>query len=282
LRFAGWIFALLLAAIAPEILPAQDYLNCGFVPGWQQAGANRSYTSDNLYEYKDGGAEGYLIFGFERMRGVDCQSGPTTLSIDVSSMADADSAYGLFAANRDPNQPIAKLGMGGQILPQSLIFAKGKYFIEMVETDGSTDKDQSAALLAFAAKMVQLLEGRGTPPEILEWFPAENLASVRLVPESVLGLRALKRGYVAKYKQGQAFIVPEDSPDAAAAVMKELRGRFAPVAPAQVADEAFQAKVQYLDGICIFRKGRYVAGIANMTDAQSAATEGANLAERIR
>ena len=31
--------------------------------------------------------------------------------------------------------------------------------------------------------------------------------SLKLVPESVLGLKILKRGYVAKYKQGQAFIV---------------------------------------------------------------------------
>lgn len=153
--------------------------------------------------------------------------------------------------------------------------------MEIIETDGSADKDQSAALLAFAAKMVQLLEGRDMPPEIVQWFPADNLASVRLVPESVLGLRLLKRGFVAEYKQGQAFIVPEDSEEAAAGVMKELRERFAPVAAAQVGDEAFQAKVEYLDGICIFRKGRTIAGIANMNDAQAAVSEAVKLAGRI-
>jgi hypothetical protein len=61
---------------------------------------------------------------------------------------------------------------------------------------------------------------------------------------------------VAKYKQGQAFIVLEDSPESAAAVLKELRARFDGAADAKVGDEAFQDKAQYLDGICIFRKGR--------------------------
>ena len=46
------------------------------------------------------------------------------------------------------------------------------------------------------------------------------------MPESVLGIRILKRGYVAQYDFGKAFVVPEDSPEAAAAVMQKLRARF--------------------------------------------------------
>jgi hypothetical protein len=134
---------------------------------------------------------------------------------------------------------------------------------------------------AFAAGMQKRLEGRESPPEALEWFPKENLDSVRLVPESVLGLRLLKRGYVAKYKQGQAFAVQEASPESAAEVMKKLRERFAGAIPVQVGDEGFQAKAPYLEGICIFRKGRFLAGYANLTEAQQAASMAAKLAARI-
>lgn len=241
----------------------------------------RQYTPDNLYDYKDGGAEGYLIFSFARMQGIDCKSGDITLAIDVSDMTDADSAYGMFAANRDPNQPIAKIGMGGQLLSQSLLFAKGKYFVEIIETDGDPDSNQTATLQAFAAKMTPFLEGRDTPPDTLQQFPSENLISVRLVPESVLGLKILKRGYVAKYAQGQAFIVQEVSPESAAAVMKKLRERFDGASPMQIGDEAFEAKAPYLDAICIFRKGRVIAGYANLPDAQQAAVKAARLATQI-
>jgi hypothetical protein len=260
---------------------AQAYLDCHFVPGWEQSGAKRQYTADNLFDYRDGAAEGYLIFSFARMQGIDCQSGSTTLAIDVSDMTDADSAYGMFSSNRDPNQPIAKIGMGGQLLAQSLLFAKGKYFVEIVQTDGSPTADQTATLQAFAGKMVQLLEGRDTPPEILQWFPSENQISVRLVPESVLGLRILKHGYVAKYKDGQAFIVLEDTPESAAGVMNKLRARYPGSSPAQIADEAFQAQVPYLNGLCIFRKGRYIAGYTNLSDSAVAASKAGALLERI-
>ena len=276
---------LLLAAcvllLATPSVRAQTYLNCNFEPGFEQSGPKRDYTPDNLFEYRDGAAEGYLIFSFSRMQGIDCKSGSTILSIDVSDMSDADSAYGMFAANRDPRQPIQKIGMGAQVLPQSLLFAKGKYFVEIIETDGSTDSNQTTALEAFAAKIEPLLEGRTTPPEELAWFVPENQESAKLVPESVLGLKILKRGYVAKYNQGQAFIVVEQSPESAAEIMQKLRDRFGGAIPATIADEAFQVKAPYLEGVCVFRKGRILGGYTNLSSAAEAAAQAAKLLERI-
>jgi hypothetical protein len=258
-----------------------NYLNCGLVPGWEQSGPKRDYTPDNLFDYRDGAAEGYLIYSFARMRGMDCRAGGTTLAIDVSDMTDADSAYGMFSANRDPNEPIAKIGMGAQVLPQSVLFAKGRYFVEIVQTDGDPNANHAEALKAFAAKMEPLLEGRDPPPEALKWFPPENQVSVKLVPESVLGLKVLKRGYVAQYDQGQAFVVQEESPEAAAEVMTKLRARWEGTAPAQMGDEAFQVKAPYLDGVGVLRTGRYIGGYTNLPAADAAAAQAAGVLSRI-
>ncbi len=275
MRARGLLVAILFFA---GMAHAQNSLSCQFVPGWEQSGPNRQYVADSLYEYMDGNAEGYLIYGFERMQGITCKSGGNTLVIDVSEMSDSDMAYGMFAANRDPKMPITKIGMGGQVQQRRASFAKGKYYVEIsAEPEG----DHTADLQAFASKIQERLDGRDTPPEAIDWFPKEDLGSIRLVPESVLGLRQLKRGYVAKYQQGQAFIVLETSPESAAEVMKKLRARFDGASPAQVGDEAFQLKAQYLDGICVFRKGRYLGGYANQPDAAEAASRAAKLAARI-
>jgi hypothetical protein len=262
-------------------LHAQAYLDCHLVPGYEQSGPTRQYTPDDLFDYRDGAAEGYLIYSFTRMQGIDCKSGSTILSIDVSDMTDADSAYGMFSANRDARQPIAKIGMGAQLMPQSLLFAKGRFFVEIIETDGSTDSNQSQALQAFAAKIESLLEGRSTPPQELAWFPPENQEFARLVPESVLGLKILKRGYVAKYATGQAFIVAEQSPESAAEVMNKLRARFDGFDAAQLGDEAFQVQAPYLDGVCIFRKGKVIAGYTNLPGSAEAAAQAPKLLARI-
>ena len=273
-------------ALAPFLLMAgmahaQEYLSCQLAPGWTQTEAIHPYTAENLYDYKDGGAEGYLIYGFAGMRSLNCKSGENTLTIDVSDMNDADAAYGLFATNRDPRVPIAKIGMGGQVQAQSATFAKGKYYVEIVVNAADPNSDHTAELTALVNKMAQRMEGRVTPPEALAWFPTEDQSSTGLVPESVLGLKELKRGYVAKYKQGQAFIVVEETPASAAAVLKVLRQKYEGASDAKVGDEAFQAKAPYLDGICIFRKGRTLGGYANLSTAQEAAAQAVKLAARI-
>ena len=278
MKAAGWLLAVVFAA---GMARAQNALDCHFAPGWEASGPVRQYAADNLYDYKDGAADGYLSYGFAQMRSLDCKSGGDTLTIDISEMNDADAAYGLFTANRDPKLPIAPIGMGGQIQPQSASFAKGRYYVEIAEVAAIPEADHTAVMQAFVAKMQERLEGRESAPEALEWFPTENLATVRLVPESVLGLRLLKRGYVAKYKQGQAFVVLETTPDSAAGVLKQLRERFDGATSVKVGDEAFQAKAPYLEGICVFRKGRYLAGYANLAEAGEAASLAAKLAVRI-
>ena len=65
---------------------AQEYLNCKMVAGWEQSGTKREYTADTLYEYMDGNAESYLLYGFVRMQGITCLSGQKKFVIDVSDM----------------------------------------------------------------------------------------------------------------------------------------------------------------------------------------------------
>jgi len=264
-------------AVAP-VARALDVADCHLVAGWEQRGARRHYTPDNLFEYLNGSAEGYILYGLVQMQGVTCRSKRGSTTIDVFEMNDADSAYGVFTANLDPQMPIEKLGMGGQVLPRRALFCKGKYYVELA---ASPEKGGATALRAFAAEAEKRITGRSTPPAALSWFPTAKLASVRLIPESVLGLRLLKRGFVAHYEQGQAFVVMEESKGSAAAVLGQLRQRFAEGVPAHVADEAFQADDQYLGGLCMFRKGRYIGGFANMPDAQAATAQAATLAAHI-
>jgi hypothetical protein len=276
LRFA--FLLLVCASVIAPLAPAAEVADCSLVPGWRQEGPLRHFTADNLYEYMNGNSESYLAYGFTQMQGVTCKSGENTLVIDISEMVDADAAYGIFSGNRDPGHPIEKIGMGGQVLPRRGTFSKGNYYVEISATP---DIDHTSALTAFVGAMEKLLAGRNTPPDALAWFQPEKLVSARLIPESVLGVRVLKRGYVAQYDQGKAFLVLETSPQSAAAVMTKLRQRYPTAQPAQVGDEALQLQDKYLGGVCFFSKGKYIGGYANMPDGATAAAASATLAARV-
>ncbi len=262
-------------AMAASCLAAAATPSCSAVPGWSQRGDARNYVADNLFEYMDGNAEGYLLYGFQKMQGVTCEKGGVTLVIDLSDFGDPDSCFGMFSANRDPRQPAVKLGMGAQIVPRRAILAKGNYYLEIaVNPEG----DHTAVLQQWITTMEKTLQGTTETPTALGWFPAEQQQSVRLVPESVLGIRILKRGYAAQYDFGKAFVVTDES---APAVMDKLRARFGETAAAQVADDAFQVNDKYLGRLCFFRKGKYIGGYANVAEGQDPVTLAKALAARL-
>jgi hypothetical protein len=276
MRFHSVAF-LLLAGVGTR---AQIVPDCGLVPGWAQQGPARSYVAENLFEYMDGNAEGYLIYHFVRMNGVTCKSGEKSILIDVSEMDNPESAYGIFASNRDPAAPVEKIGMSAQIQPRRAIFAKGKYYVELA---ANPEGDYTATLKAFALGLEKRIPGTTHLPATIGWFPKEKLlpGSIRLVPQSVLGMSQIRRGFVAEYEFGKAFIAAETSPEAASAVLAKVKARVGEVKPVQVADEAFEADSRYLGKVCFFRKGSYLAGYVNLAAGQDAVTLASALASRI-
>jgi hypothetical protein len=255
--------------------------DCGVVRGFEQRGPAREFGPDNLFEYMDGNAEGYLVYNFVKMNGVTCQNGEDTIVIDVFEMADPEYAFGIFSANRDPRLQIDAIGMGAQITQRRALFAKDRYYVEFA---ANPIKDHSANLQAFASAFEKKIPGRGTPPDPISWFPKDKLTpnSVRLVPESVLGLRMLRRGYVGQYDFGKAFLVIEDSPDSARQVMIKLKERIGLTSPGRVGEESFTANDKYLDGLYVFRVGRYIGGFANLKGGHDASAESAALAASVK
>jgi len=79
----------------------------------------------------------------------------------------------------------------------------------------------------------------------------------------------LKAGFISQYPAGRALLVPETDAQAAQATFGRLRERF-PAARAEggLGDEAFSATDPYLGGLLLFRKGRNLAGVANVPAGQ--------------
>lgn len=252
---------------------------CDVMPGWTQDGASRQYEGEHLFEYMDGNSEGYFVYGFVRMNGVTCAQDGRKVLIDISEMQDEEGAYGIYCANRDSKLPTERIGVEGQVVPRKAIFVKGKYFVEVA---AQAEGDSSELLRKTALILESRINGSASVPEQIGWFPPAGLSEgpPRLVPESVLGIRALKRGYVARYGNAKAFVVTEVSDDAAKQVLEKLRARFGSVEAANsLGDEAFQTTDKYLGRICIARRGRRLVGYATIpADSDPIALTGSLLA----
>lgn len=254
--------------------------DCSIAPGFAQDGTARQFDTETLYEYMNGNSEGYFLYGFKSMRGVTCKKEGVTLIVDISTFPSPELAYGMFTGNLDPRLPTEKIGAGGQVTGRKVLFAKGPYLGEIAaEPEGN----HTALLRAAAAELQKKIGGSTDIPVELGWFPKENLqpGSPRLIPQSVLGLRILKRGYLAQYTEGKSFVVNEESAAAATALLAKLKERFPGGSTAQAGDEGYTTEDRYLGKMCLFRKGNHVAGYANVPAAADAAQLAAQLAARI-
>lgn len=270
------IHLLLLAAFAVGGEPAPD---CSAAPGFTQKGVSRTFVTDTLFEYMNGNSEGYFAYGFKQMRGVTCTNGSQDLVFDISEMESPELAWGMFTANRDSKLPLTPLGAAGQVTPRRGAFAKGIYYVEVAANPAGNQ----ALLEKFLAAWDQRLPGSTKRPELLDVFPSAGLKadSLRLVPESVLGFRMLRRGFVAVYNDGKAFVVPESSPEAAAKLLAQFKQRVAAGEAASIGEEAFQTKDKYLGRLCVFRKGRFLAGATNFPENVDPAALAKELAAKL-
>jgi hypothetical protein len=148
---------------------------------------------------------------------------------------------------------------------------------------GIFDEELSLRSLV-TARYLEALEGAVTPPKQVEWFPTEGILPgfPRLVPQSVLGLRMLRRGYMAQYGYGRAFVVEEASEAAAEELMAKLKERFQPSGTVALGAGGFTATDRYLKNVCLFRVGNKVAGLTGLAEGADAAKLAAPLAGRIK
>ncbi|MFZ0471535.1 MAG: DUF6599 family protein, partial [Bacteroidales bacterium] len=60
----------------------------------------KTFTSESLYGYMDGGAELYLEYGFDTLVVTEVVSGGKDIKIEFYCMRDAEAAFGIFSVSR--------------------------------------------------------------------------------------------------------------------------------------------------------------------------------------
>ena len=255
--------------------------DCASAPGFKQDGAQRSFTTETLFEYMDGNSEGYFLYGFKSMKGITCSKGDLKLIFDVSEFKDHESAYGMFTGNLDTREPVLKIGGGAQVTPRKAVFTKGVYYVEVAAEPEGLHSD---LLKDVITRFERTFQGVTSPPPQFAWFPTEGIRPgfPRLVAQSVLGLRLLKRGYLAQYESGRAFVVEEATEQSASDLMSKLKERFPATGQLAVGTDGFTSTDRYLGKLCIFQVGRRVAGWTSLAEGADAAKLAAEIAAHLK
>jgi hypothetical protein len=249
-------------AILPQ---ASDSVDC------RPAFEPRFFNPENLFEYIDGAADEYLIYGFRKVVTADYAVGPdsSSVTVEIYRMENPLLAFGIYAAERSPTEPPAEVGVQGYRGSNVLIFHKGPYYVKITSFDFANDL--GAALLSLGKAMAGRMPGDPAGPGMLRYFPAENRVpyTERFIPAGFLGQSYLRNGYRCDYAVGegtwQAFLVPCDSGAAALEAFQKYRHFLESQGyVVSVQDNGMSLNAEKQDFILAFVQGSYFGGVLNI------------------
>jgi hypothetical protein len=256
---------------APD--PAALIPPLSFVPGWTLAEETTEYDPVTLYEYLNGGAEGYLAYGFQRLAHARFALGAddaSSVAVDVYDMGSKLGAFGIFSSGRHRDAVPRDWGAEGYRSGEIAAAWKGRVYVHARADEDSASL--TSVLERLVDRVIDAAPGDASPPEILQRLPAEGLVpqTTRYVAEDLLGHAFLPGGVLAHYDCGPEecllFLCELGSPEAARRALERLheyessQGALLEGAPG-TGEGGFRAKDPGLGPGLVTRLGGSVAGV---------------------
>jgi hypothetical protein len=227
------------------------------------------YGPDNLYEYMDGAADIFVLYGVRQLLHADLRARSAHISIDVFDMGSADSAFGMYAAERPPDSHFIAIGAEGYQYEGMLNFLQDRYYVKLLGFG-----DGAEAILDTIARALSARIGTNPAlPALLSKLPQDNRKphSELYMPADPLGHPFLGPAYMVAYASGdqesKLFVtVARDETDAQQR-FKELEQHFTKTGHCEPAPELGEGAIRAsnsFEGSVIARiKGRYLLLLVN-------------------
>ncbi len=248
--------------------------------GWKAAEAPRSYFPENLFEYIDGAAESYLAYDFKELAVAEyARTGSgATVTVEIYDMAGRNNAFGIFAAERYPENAPVDIGVAGYVEGEVLNFVANRYYVKLLAFDaGEGVKD---VLTSFATAVAASAGGSRALPEPLGRLPEEGRVarSERYIRLNFLGFEFLRDAWTAAYlaagEEYDAFFVPCASAAEAESSLKRLLDFYGREGtPAEKTNGLWAVKNHQGRLLILGLSGRTLCGASRVVEAARPAAE---------
>ena len=245
------------------------------MPSQAQAQGKPEFYADNLWEYIDGAADQFQLYGLTAMLHQEYKAGPVSVTADIYSYANPENAFGIYATERSSKAKFTAIGTEGYSgrsddgTSTSLNFFLDSYYVKLMGFGAGSD----SVLDAFAKTIATRIGAAPAWPAMLAHLPAEHrIAHTELyVLSAPLGHDYLSPAYSVQYQaeKDASTLVVSVAADQAEAMRrldlldKHLRkdGKSAP-AP-DLGTNAILGSTSYEGEIAAAVSGRYLVLMVN-------------------
>ncbi len=233
------------------------------VPGWHIAPppGDSLYTSDNLWDIIDGGAELFLSYGFRDLRIAEyTDTAGTDVRVELYRHSTGENAFGIYSQERNPGYHFIGMGVQGYVEEKVLNFLCGSYYVKI--SSHREGKPGIDAMETIGRRVAEHLRQKAEWPAALAVLPAEGrMANTEgYIAENFLGYRCFHAAFTARYEGGcTLFLMDCGSPAGAGGAVKEYT-KTAGIAADFPEDEIVQVTDRHSGPVAMFVHGRYLCG----------------------
>ncbi len=239
--------------------------------GMKMTESPQIYYPETLFEYINGAAEIYLAYDFRQLivaqfKKVDA---PDSLTVEIYDMGNHKNSFGIYSAERYPDNQFLPLGIQGYIEEGTLNFLVGNYYVKLLCFDC---KDNTAEILAaFSKDIADRVEDKGRFPVLLDTFPQKGILpnTQKFILYNVMGYRFLHDGYIASYETQDlsfdCFLIEGKSSEEAQDMLEqylEAKGASA----IQKISNGYRIKDRYYHNIYITQVDNYLCGVMKIKE----------------
>lgn len=230
------IFIIIVFALfaAGDICAGDEYTGESVLPvfpGWKMDGRPQIYLPENLFEYIDGAADAYIVFGFQELitAAYNTKIG-YSITIDIYRHDTARNAFGIYSREKPTAGKFLRLGMEGYYAKGLLNVVSDNYYIKLASFGFGRGDEVFLASAARAA--LSRLKASSDTLKALLCFPVEGRIphSERYAAKRFLGHEFLHSAFIADYEEEggkkessrfRLFIIEAENEENAARMLKD-------------------------------------------------------------
>ena len=125
-----------LLLLLPVISQAEEFPE---VKGWHPEGEVKVYGTDDLWEYIDGAAERFVIYGFQILRFREFSKEDLMLTAEIYDMGSPLNAFGIYTTERPAEGKRLSIGSEAVIGPSHCLLLKDQYYVKIIMLRGLLD-----------------------------------------------------------------------------------------------------------------------------------------------
>jgi hypothetical protein len=245
------------------------------------------YTKENLWDYMNGGAPGYLAYGFEEMVTLQVKNlkNHSEIVVDLYDMGNHLNAFGIYAVERIPGGRDLAIGVDSFQYDTTLCFWQDKYYVKLMSYDMHPETAQSLSRLATL--ITRKMPKKGEPPHLFSIFPKEGRVkkSERYIKCDVLGQAYFTDGYSIEYdsttNHHKIFLINSKGPREASKNFRTYRDFIKTIGQItgediKLGEQAFAGTHTFYGRVLFARTGSHIIGVVRF-NKQSSAEDTINL-----